>query len=216
MVKKSMLFVFIFSFLSCNLSTEKKIENKDLAQNIETMKGLELATFGNGCFWCTEAIFEQLKGVSKVESGYAGGKVKNPTYKEVCTGNTGHAEVIQLTYDPKVINYREILDVFFNTHDPTTLNRQGADVGTQYRSVIFYHNDSQKEEAENMIAALEKEKVFDSKIVTEVTAINNYYVAESYHQDYYNNNKNQGYCRMVINPKLEKFTKKYKSKLKKD
>ncbi|MGB5362077.1 MAG: peptide-methionine (S)-S-oxide reductase MsrA, partial [Aureibaculum sp.] len=210
MVKKSMLFVFIFSFLSCNLSTEKKIENKDLAQNIETMKGLELATFGNGCFWCTEAIFEQLKGVSKVESGYAGGKVKNPTYKEVCTGNTGHAEVIQLTYDPKVINYREILDVFFNTHDPTTLNRQGADVGTQYRSVIFYHNDSQKEEAENMIAALEKEKVFDSKIVTEVTAINNYYVAESYHQDYYNNNKNQGYCRMVINPKLEKFTKKYK------
>ncbi|MGB5463553.1 MAG: peptide-methionine (S)-S-oxide reductase MsrA [Aureibaculum sp.] len=216
MVKKSMLFVFIFSFLSCNLSTEKKIENKDIAQNIETMKGLELATFGNGCFWCTEAIFEQLKGVSKVESGYAGGKVKNPTYKEVCTGNTGHAEVIQLTYDPKVINYREILDVFFNTHDPTTLNRQGADVGTQYRSVIFYHNDSQKEEAENMIAALEKEKVFDSKIVTEVTAINNYYVAESYHQDYYNNNKNQGYCRMVINPKLEKFTKKYKSKLKKD
>ena len=216
MVKKSMLFVFIFSFLSCNLSTGKKIENKDLAQNIETMKVLELATFGNGCFWCTEAIFEQLKGVSKVESGYAGGKVKNPTYKEVCTGNTGHAEVIQLTYDPKVINYREILDVFFNTHDPTTLNRQGADVGTQYRSVIFYHNDSQKEEAENMIAALEKEKVFDSKIVTEVTAINNYYVAESYHQDYYNNNKNQGYCRMVINPKLEKFTKKYKSKLKKD
>ena len=216
MVKKSMLFVFIFSFLSCNLSTGKKIENKDLAQNIETMKVLELATFGNGCFWCTEAIFEQLKGVSKVESGYAGGKVKNPTYKEVCTGNTGHAEVIQLTYDPKVINYREILDVFFNTHDPTTLNRQGADVGTQYRSVIFYHNDSQKEEAENMIAALEKEKVFDSKIVTEVTAINNYYVAESYHQDYYNNNKNQGYCRMVINPKLEKFTKKYKGKLKKD
>ena len=187
-----------------------------VAQNIEEMKGLELATLGNGCFWCTEAIFEQLEGVSKVESGYAGGTVKNPSYKEVCTGNTGHAEVIRLTYDPKVISFREILDVFFYTHDPTTLNRQGADVGTQYRSVIFYHNDSQKAEAESMIDALEKEKVFDSKIVTEVTAINNYYVAENYHQDYYNNNKNQGYCRMVINPKLEKFTKKYKSKLKRN
>ena len=216
MVIKSVVFVFIFSFLSCNLSSDKKDENNILAQNIEGMKGLELATFGNGCFWCTEAIFEQLEGVSKVESGYAGGKVKNPSYKEVCTGNTGHAEVIRLVYDPKVISYTEILDVFFNTHDPTTLNRQGADVGTQYRSVIFYHNDSQKEEAESMIAALEKEKVFNSKIVTEVTAINNYYVAENYHQDYYNNNKNQGYCRMVINPKLEKFMKKYKSKLKKD
>jgi len=187
-----------------------------VAQNIEEIKGLELATLGNGCFWCTEAIFEQLAGVSKVESGYAGGKVKNPSYKEVCTGNTGHAEVIRLTFDPKVISFREILDVFFNTHDPTTLNRQGADVGTQYRSVIFYHNDSQKAEAESMIEALEKEKVFDSKIVTEVTAINNYYVAENYHQDYYINNKNQGYCRMVINPKLEKFTKKYKSKLKRN
>lgn len=187
-----------------------------VAQNIEGMKGLELATLGNGCFWCTEAIFEQLEGVSKVESGYAGGTVKNPSYKEVCTGNTGHAEVIRLTYDPKVISFREILDVFFYTHDPTTLNRQGADVGTQYRSVIFYHTNSQKTEAESMIDELEKEKVFDSKIVTEVKAINNYYAAESYHQDYYNNNKNQGYCRMVINPKLEKFTKKYKNKLKKD
>lgn len=216
MVKKSVVFVFIFSFLSCNLSADKKDENNMVTQNIEGMKGLELATLGNGCFWCTEAIFEQLEGVSKVESGYAGGTVKNPSYKEVCTGNTGHAEVIRLTYDPKVISFREILDVFFNTHDPTTLNRQGADVGTQYRSVIFYHNDGQKEEAESMIEALEKEKVFDSKIVTEVTAINNYYVAENYHQDYYNNNKNQGYCRMVINPKLEKFTKKYKSKLKRN
>jgi peptide-methionine (S)-S-oxide reductase len=216
MVKKSVVFVFIFSFLSCNLSADKKDENNMVTQNIEGMKGLELATLGNGCFWCTEAIFEQLEGVSIVESGYAGGTVKNPSYKEVCTGNTGHAEVIRLTYDPKVISFREILDVFFNTHDPTTLNRQGADVGTQYRSVIFYHNDGQKEEAESMIEALEKEKVFDSKIVTEVTAINNYYVAENYHQDYYNNNKNQGYCRMVINPKLEKFTKKYKSKLKRN
>ena len=179
------------------------------------LKNLELATFGNGCFWCTEAIFEQLEGVYNVEAGYAGGAVKNPSYKEVCTGNTGHAEVIRLSYDPKVISYRELLDVFFNTHDPTTLNRQGADVGTQYRSAIFYHNDEQKAEAEKMIADLEKAEVFDNKIVTEITAINNYFVAENYHQDYYNNNKNAGYCRAVINPKLEKFIEQYKDKLKK-
>ena len=179
------------------------------------LKNLELATFGNGCFWCTEAIFEQLEGVYNVEAGYAGGAVKNPSYKEVCTGNTGHAEVIRLRYDPKVISYRELLDVFFNTHDPTTLNRQGADVGTQYRSAIFYHNDEQKAEAEKMIADLEKADVFDTAIVTEITPINNYYVAENYHQDYYNNNKNAGYCRAVINPKLEKFLKQYKDKLKK-
>ena len=202
-------------FLSCNLKAEKKQKNLNISMNTESIEGQELATFGNGCFWCTEAIFEQLEGVEKVESGYAGGEVKNPSYKAVCTGTTGHAEVIRLTFDPKVISYRELLDVFFSTHDPTTLNRQGADVGTQYRSAIFYHNDKQKVEAEKMIVDLEKEKVFDTKIVTEITPINNYSVAENYHQDYYNNNKNQGYCRMVINPKLEKFTKKYKSKLKK-
>ena len=214
MIKKSIVTIFILTFLSCNLTSDKKVDNKLFANKIESMNQLELATFCNGCFWCTEAIFEQLKGVSKVESGYAGGEVKNPSYKEVCSGNTGHAEVIRLTYDPKVISYRELLDVFFNTHDPTTLNRQGADVGTQYRSAIFYHNDEQKTDAEQMIADLKKEKVFDDAIVTEVTAINNYYVADNYHQDYYNNNKNQGYCRMVINPKLEKFVKKYKNKLK--
>ena len=215
MVKKSFGFVFMFIFLSCNLAAKEEQKNSIITMNTENTEGLEFATFGNGCFWCTEAIFEQLEGVSKVESGYAGGEVKNPTYKEVCTGNTGHAEVIKLTYDPKLISYRELLDVFFSTHDPTTLNRQGADVGTQYRSAIFYHNEEQKAEAEKMIADLENEKVFDNKIVTEITAINNYSVAENYHQDYYNNNKNQGYCRMVINPKIEKFTKKYKSKLKK-
>ena len=216
MIKKSMVAVFIFTFLSCNLTSGKKVEKKILTQNTKSMNQLELATFGNGCFWCTEAIFEQLEGVVKVESGYAGGQVKNPSYKDVCTGNTGHAEVIRLTYDPKVVGYRELLDVFFNTHDPTTLNRQGADAGTQYRSAIFYHSEEQKTEAEKMIAELEKENVFDDPIVTEVTPINNYFVAENYHQDYYNNNKDQGYCRMVINPKLEKFTKKYKSKLKKE
>ena len=182
---------------------------------MKTIENLEFATFGNGCFWCTEAIFNQLEGVVKVEPGYAGGKVQNPTYKEVCSGSTGHAEVIRVTYNDDVIGYRELLDVFFNTHNPTTLNRQGADVGTQYRSAVFYHNEKQKNEAEKIIAELEDEKVFDDKIITEVTKVNNYFAAENYHQDYYNNNKNQGYCRMVINPKLEKFTKKYKAKLKK-
>ena len=215
MIEKSFGFVFMFVFLSCNLAAKEEQKKSTITMNTENVVGLELATFGNGCFWCTEAIFEQLEGVSKVDSGYAGGEVKNPSYKEVCTGNTGHAEVIRLTYDPKLISYRELLDVFFSTHDPTTLNRQGADVGTQYRSAIFYHNEEQKAEAEKMIADLERENFFDNKIVTEITAINNYSVAENYHQDYYNNNKNQGYCRMVINPKIEKFKKKYKSKLKK-
>ncbi len=215
MIKKSIGVVFMLVFLSCNLAAKEEQNNRDISMNIEPIEGLEFATFGNGCFWCTEAIFEQLEGVTKVESGYAGGAIKNPTYKEVCTGTTGHAEVIRLTFDPKVITFRELLDVFFSTHDPTTLNRQGADVGTQYRSAIFYHNKAQKSEADKMIVALEKEQIFDDKIVTEITEINNYSVAENYHQDYYNNNKNQGYCRMVINPKLEKFTKKYKSKLKK-
>ena len=180
------------------------------------MKDLEIATFGNGCFWCTEAIFGKLEGVVKVEAGYAGGEVKNPTYKEVCSGNTGHAEVIRLTYNADIISYRELLDVFFNTHNPTTLNRQGADVGTQYRSVVFYHNEKQKKEAEKIITELENENVFDDKIVTEITPLTNYFVAENDHQDYYNNHKNQGYCQMVINPKLVKFTQKYKAKLKKE
>jgi len=193
MIKKSVVAIFIFTFLSCNLTSGKKSENKSFTQNIKSMNQLELATFGNGCFWCTEAIFEQLNGVTKVEAGYAGGAVKNPSYKEVCSGNTGHAEVIRLTFNPEVISYRELLDVFFNTHDPTTLNRQGADVGTQYRSAIFYHNDRQQAEAIKMITELENEKIFENPIVTEVTAINNYFVAENYHQDYYNNNKNEGY-----------------------
>ena len=216
MVEKSIVTVLLFAFLSCNLSAGKKVENKKYTQNIKSMNQFELATFGNGCFWCTEAIFEQLEGVKKVESGYAGGEIKNPTYKEVCTGTTGHAEVIRLTFDPKVISYRELLDVFFDTHDPTTLNRQGGDVGTQYRSVIFYHNEDQKTVANKMIADLENENVFEDKIVTEVTGINNYYVEENYQQDYFNNNKSKGYSRVVINKKLEKFVKKYKSKLKKE
>lgn len=190
------------------------------AQSILTKKTkmsdkLEIATLANGCFWCTEAIFQRLNGVEKVTSGYSGGKVKNPSYNEVTSGETGHAEVIQIQFNPLVITFQEILDVFFATHDPTTLNRQGYDVGTQYRSAIFYHSTAQKEVAETFIKVLTDAKVFDKKIVTEVTAFDAFYEAEAYHQNYYNNNKNQGYCVAVINPKLEKFIKKYKDKLKK-
>jgi len=197
---------FVFLLLSLNLSAQ----NNNKSMN----KQLAIATFGNGCFWCTEAIFQQLDGVETVLPGYTGGEVKNPTYKAVCSGTTGHAEAIQITFDPKVITYRELLDVFFYTHDPTTLNRQGNDLGTQYRSAIFYHDKQQKMDAKKMISQLTSEKVYDDPIVTEITALDIFYVAEDYHIDYYNNNKNQGYCRAVINPKLDKFVKKYGSKLK--
>ncbi len=172
---------------------------------------LAVATFGNGCFWCTEAIFQQLKGVKTVLPGYTGGEVKNPSYKAVCAGTTGHAEAIQITYDPSVISFRELLDVFFYTHDPTTLNRQGGDVGTQYRSAIFFHDKEQQSDAIKIIEQLTAEGVYSDPIVTEITAFDVYYEAEAYHQNYYNNNKNQGYCRAVINPKLDKFMKKYGS-----
>ncbi len=198
--------ILLFVFLSLNLFSQKNINNMN--------KNLAVATFGNGCFWCTEAIFQQLRGVEKVISGYTGGSVKNPSYREVCNGTTGHAEALQITYDPDVISYRELLDVFFYTHDPTTLNRQGADVGTEYRSAIFYHDEIQKSEAEKIILQLEEEIVFNDKIVTEITPFDIFYPADDYHQNYYNNNKNQPYCRAVINPKLDKFMKKYQSKLK--
>lgn len=174
----------------------------------------ETATFGNGCFWCTEAIFKSLKGVETVESGYSGGKVKNPTYREVCTGETGHAEVIQITFDPSVISFEELLEVFWETHDPTTPNRQGADVGTQYRSAIFYHSPEQKEAAEKYKAELNRQNVYNKPVVTEITAFDMFYKAENYHQDYYANNPTQGYCQIVIVPKLEKFRKVFKDKLK--
>lgn len=174
----------------------------------------ETATLGGGCFWCTEAIYRTLKGVEFVESGYSGGHVKNPSYQEVCTGETGHAEVIQIKFNPQVISFGELLEIFFQTHDPTSLNRQGADVGTQYRSVIFYHSTQQKEQAENYIALLNKEKVFGKSVVTEVVAFDHFYKAEAYHQNYFANNRTQGYCQFVIVPKLEKFRKIFKSKLK--
>jgi len=198
--------ILLIAFLSFNLNAQKNTVNMD--------NSLALATFGNGCFWCTEAIFQRLNGVEDVVPGYAGGTTKNPTYYEVVTGFTGHAEVIQISYNPEIISYRELLDVFFYTHDPTTINRQGNDIGTQYRSAIFYHDNDQKNDAKTIIKQLEMEKVYDDRIVTEITRLDKFYLAENYHNDYYNNNKNEGYCRAVINPKLDKFVKKYKSKLK--
>ena len=178
------------------------------------MTGNQVATFGSGCFWCSEAVFSELKGVVKVEPGYSGGAVANPSYDEVCTDTTGHAEVAQVTFDPSTISYRELLEVLFSTHDPTTLNRQGADEGTQYRSVIFYHDEGQKAEAEKIINELESEKVFQSPIVTEVAPLKAFYPAEDYHREYYRQNLSKPYCRAVIAPKLAKFRAHWKSKLK--
>jgi peptide-methionine (S)-S-oxide reductase len=175
---------------------------------------IQAITFGNGCFWCTEAIFETLKGVKSVASGYMGGHTENPTYKEVCTGRTGHAEVIRLEYDADVLSFDELLLVFFKTHNPTTLNRQGGDVGTQYRSAIFYETDAQKQLAKAMIKRLTDEKVFDSPIVTEVTPASKFYKAEDYHQNYFANNQGNPYCAAVIQPKLHKFTKEFTEKIK--
>lgn len=166
---------------------------------------MKKATFGSGCFWCVEAVFQALNGVEKVLPGYTGGKIANPTYREVCSGLTGHAEVIQIDYDETVISFKKLLEVFFKTHDPTTLNQQGADKGTQYRSAIFYHNEAQKEEAEQTIAALNASKAYDKPVVTEVTELRVFFEAEDYHKNYFKNNPEQGYCRMVVQPKVEKF-----------
>jgi peptide-methionine (S)-S-oxide reductase len=174
----------------------------------------EVATLGGGCFWCLEAVYDQLKGVIAVESGYAGGHLAHPTYQQVCGGRTGHAEVAQITFDPSQVSFREILEVFFTIHDPTTLNRQGADVGTQYRSAIFYHSDEQKRVAEQVIADLTAAKLWRDPIVTEVTPINAYYAAEDYHQEYFERNGGQPYCRVVIAPKVAKFRKQYIDRLK--
>jgi len=175
----------------------------------------EIATLGGGCFWCTEAVFNDLKGVLGVESGYSGGTVANPTYEQVCTGKTGHAEVVHVTFDPRAISYEDILRIFFTVHDPTTLNRQGNDVGIQYRSVIFYHDEKQKETAENIIKEISLEKIWDNPVVTELSPFNAFYKAEKYHQVYFVNNPDQPYCRIVIAPKVAKFRKVYHDKLKK-
>jgi peptide-methionine (S)-S-oxide reductase len=176
--------------------------------------GKEVATLGGGCFWCLEAVYDELEGVEDVVSGYTGGKVVNPNYQQVCTGSTGHAEVIQLTFDPALVSFKEILEVFFTIHDPTTLNRQGADVGTQYRSAIYYHSPEQKATAEQVIAEINAAHIWDAPIVTEVTAAEAFYPAEDYHQEYFARNPGQGYCRVVIAPKVAKFRQKYLSRLK--
>lgn len=198
--------ILLICFLALSLNG---ISQNKKSSNLETI------TLGGGCYWCVEAVYENLDGVKSVVSGFSGGKVANPTYEEVCTGETGHAEVVQITYDKTVTDINEIFKVFFTVHDPTTLNRQGADVGTQYRSVIFYKNEEQKKAAQNIIADLNKAKVYNSPIVTKIEPFKTFYKAEDYHQNYYANNKNQPYCKMVIQPKLEKFEKVFKDKLKK-
>lgn len=177
-------------------------------------KQLQTATLGAGCFWCVETIFLRLNGVHSTVSGYCGGQRENPTYDQICTGATGHAEVIQVEYDPEVISFRELLEIFFSVHDPTTLNKQGADVGTQYRSVIFFHNENQKMEAEALKKELNGNNTFGKPVVTEISAFTKFFPAEKYHQDYYNNNPNQPYCSYVISPKLEKFKKVFGNKMK--
>ena len=185
-----------------------------MSQTISQSQGTETITVGGGCFWCTEAVFEQLKGVVRVESGYSGGTVPHPTYHQVCSGDTGHAEVSQITFDPKVISLKEILEVFFTVHDPTTLNQQGNDVGTQYRSVIFYRNDGQKEVAKQVIKEIEAAKIWDGQIVTKVDPFKEFYKAEDYHQEYFRLHGREPYCRIVIAPKVAKFREHFRDKLK--
>ncbi len=181
---------------------------------VDQMNGIEMATLGGGCFWCLEAVYQDLQGIQKVESGYAGGSVENPSYRQVTGGTTGHAEVVQLTFDPHRVSFREILEVFFTIHDPTTLNRQGADVGPQYRSVIYYHSPEQNEIALGLIQELETAKLWPNPIVTEVASFLNYFPAEDYHQNYFRDNAAQPYCQIVIAPKVVKFRQKYLEKLK--
>jgi peptide-methionine (S)-S-oxide reductase len=202
------IIIAIFAFF---MSTMNLMGN---ARNNAPGETQEYATFGGGCFWCVEAIFERVRGVIAAESGYSGGHVPNPTYREVSTGETGHAEVVRITFDPAVIGYKDLLKVFFETHDPTTLNRQGADVGTQYRSVIFYHSEEQKKEAESTIRELDRAGIWNHPIVTQVLPFKAFYSAEEYHQEYFENNPGQGYCRVVIQPKVEKFEKVFRDILK--
>ena len=212
---KTLLSVVFFSIsflFACSQTPNKlsKMNNATIPSNIVT----DTATFGEGCFWCTEAFFQRLNGVYKVISGYGGGFVENPTYEQVCDKNTGHIELCQIIYDPKVISYDELLEVFWKTHDPTTLDRQGNDAGPQYRSAIFYKNQIEKDKALHYKEALSKSGAWANPIVTVIEPFKNFYAAEKYHQNYYNENQNQGYCRFVIQPKLEKFEKVFKSKLK--
>ncbi len=213
-MKKNIIYICFIGIVLAGSVAVSCAQKKNQDMKTEKTIGFETATFGAGCFWCVEAVFQQLDGVTLVESGYSGGHVEDPDYKEVCAGTTGHAEVCQITYDPDEISFSELLEVFWGTHDPTTLNRQGNDVGTQYRSVIFYHDQKQKELAEAYKSKLNAEKIYDNPVVTEITEYSNFYKAEDYHQNYYNQNGNQPYCRLVIQPKVEKFKKVFSEKLK--
>jgi peptide-methionine (S)-S-oxide reductase len=205
-----LLLVVVFTN-SCN-SNEKGIKmNKEELK----LENYSQATLGAGCFWCVEAVFQRIEGVVFVESGYSNGHVNNPTYEQVCSGNTGHAEVARIYFDENKVSFREILEIFFKTHDPTTLNKQGNDIGTQYRSGIYYHNEEQKKIAEEMKDLIDKSGIYSKSVVTEIVPISNYYMAEDYHQNYYNDNKNQPYCSFVITPKIDKLEKLFKEKLKK-
>ncbi|MEO6695167.1 MAG: peptide-methionine (S)-S-oxide reductase MsrA [Ignavibacteria bacterium] len=215
------LIALIFLFSSFSISNGKSENQNSKDQNILTKQNsnktmatnLDTAVFGAGCFWCVEAVFQRLKGVESIQSGYTGGSVDNPTYNQVSSGKTGHAEVARIIYDPSVISFAELLEVFWTTHNPTTLNKQGADEGTQYRSAIFYLNEDQKAVSEKSKSDVAPQ-IWDGNIVTEITQLEKFYVAEDYHQNYYNDNSNQSYCKFVINPKLDKFRKKFKDKLK--
>lgn len=214
---KTSMVVMVCSMISLISCAQRENPKKNMNDNTMTIPAgvkTDTATFGTGCFWCTEAVFQQLEGVLKTTSGYSGGHVANPSYKEVCTGETGHAECLEIIYDPTKISYDDLLQVFWQVHDPTTLNRQGNDVGTQYRSVIFYHNNEQKEKAEKYKVELDKSGAWDNPIVTEIVPAAPFYKAEDYHQNYYNDNGSQPYCYFVIRPKLEKFEKVFKNKLK--
>ncbi|WP_317194910.1 peptide-methionine (S)-S-oxide reductase MsrA [Litoribacter ruber] len=210
-------FAFLMTFAACGQKASNK-SNKPMNElpktEVNVPEGYEVATLGSGCFWCIEAIYQDLKGVEDVRSGYSGGHVSDPSYKLITSGTSGHAEVIQFYFDPKVISYSDVLEIFWSTHDPTTLNRQGNDVGPQYRSAVFYHTDEQRELAEHFKSKLNEEKVFDKPIVTEITPFSNFYVAEDYHQNYYKLNAGQAYCQYVIRPKVEKFKKVFADRLK--
>src|SRR5215211_6812328 len=216
MIKTRLMVLLLTGFVACTSENKYNSMSSSLVDPLNAVsEKIDTATFGTGCFWCTEAIFEQLNGVVKVTSGYSGGNVEKPTYKEVCSGETGHAECVQIMYEPSKISYDELLEVFFQVHDPTSLNRQGADVGTQYRSAVFFHNNEQKQKAEFYKSELDKSGAYNKKIVTEITAFTKFYPAENYHQEYYELNKNTNpYCSVVIRPKLEKFEKVFAKKLK--
>jgi peptide-methionine (S)-S-oxide reductase len=213
-MKKIIAIALAFSTLGCQSKEKKSMTEVPSAAAIKN-QNLETATLAGGCFWCTEAVFLEIEGVKSVLPGYIGGQTVNPTYEEISTGRTGHAEAIEIVFDPKVVSYGELLEIFFATHDPTTLNRQGADVGTQYRSEVFYHNDAQKKVTEEYIALLNLENTFGKPVVTKISAAPKFYVAEDYHKNYYSRNTSQSYCSYVITPKINKLKEKFQDKLKK-